>query len=552
MFNKTNFNIINEIQERADIVSVISNFIRLNKKGNNYVGICPFHPDTNPSLVVSPKKKIFKCFVCGAKGNVFSFIQQYKKVSFLEAVRFVGEHINYDITKLDSISKDNYLDPQIKRLIDLNQLAQEWYHGFLFNPENKVYLDYLFQRGLTKELIDEYGLGYATKSSDLMYRMLTNKDNMFGEERDKSLVFNEQELLNVGLIVVTSEQKIINFFIDRIIIPIRDNNGYIVGFSGRSIKEGATNKYLNTPTTKLFSKSNILFNFDKVKILNPTKLIIVEGPMDAIAYIRAGYQNVIATMGVALTTNHLNLLKSLTNLETVIVSFDNDDAGSQANIQHGKTLMENGFNTFVIDEYDKQYKDIDELLNAKGVEAISKALNNRKDFVTFLIESEFKDNKPLDELQKSVNYIIEAMLSFGDTSLLLRTKNLKLLSEKSNFEFNDLLNKFNKDEQKMYPQILTFRRTKTFKPTNDVGLDKQFVEDSDVSVQTQPTISDANKLQEDNLSKLKLLSKKLVSIYDYLISILLTHPETVDYITQEISLTTNFEFQEQEIILKTI
>jgi DNA primase len=125
MLNKVNFNIINEIQERADIVSIISQFIKLNRKGNNYVGICPFHPDTNPSLTVSPKKKIFKCFVCGAKGNVFSFVQQYKKISFIEAVKVVGELINYDTSKLNSIARDSYLDPQIKKLIDLNQLVQE-------------------------------------------------------------------------------------------------------------------------------------------------------------------------------------------------------------------------------------------------------------------------------------------------------------------------------------------------------------------------------------------------------------------------------------------
>ena len=553
MLNRINFNIINEIQERADIVSVISQFIKLNRKGNNYVGICPFHPDTNPSLTVSPKKKIFKCFVCGAKGNVFSFVQQYKKISFLEAVKIVGESINYDTSKLDSISKDTYLNPQIKKLIDLNQLVQEWYHGFLFNPENKSYLDYLYKRGLTKEIIDEYGFGYATNSSDLIYSMATNKNNMFGEQRDKSLIFTERELLDAGLIILTSEEKIIDFFIDRIVIPIKDNNGYVVGFSGRTLRTGANNKYLNTPTTKLFSKTNILFNFDKVKFLNPTKLIIVEGPMDAIAFIRAGHKNVVATMGVSLSVHHLNLLKTLNNLETVILAFDNDNAGGIATMQHGKTLMENGFNTYVIGDYDKQIKDIDELLSVKGLDIVNQTLNERKDFVTFLIENEFKIKKPLDEIQKSVNFIIESMLNFGDNSVLLKTRNLKLLSEKSGLALDDLLDKFNKDEQKLFPQNTSFKKIKISRPTNDVGLDEKFHEsEKEEEAIKIPKISNISISTKDNLAKMKLISKALVGAYDYLISILLSYPQFVDYFENEISLTTNFEFPEQETILKTI
>jgi DNA primase len=553
MLNKINFSIINEIQERADIVSVISQYIKLNRKGNNYVGICPFHPDTNPSLTVSPKKKIFKCFVCGAKGNVFSFVQQYKKISFIEAVKIVGEFINYDTSKLQSISHDTYLNPQIKKLIDLNQLVQEWYHGFLFNPENKSYLDYLLKRGLTKEIIDEYEFGYATKSSNLIYSMATNKDDMFGEQRDKSLIFTERELLDAGLIILTSEQKIIDFFIDRIVIPIKDNNGYVVGFSGRSLKKGAVNKYLNTPTTKLFSKANVLFNFDKVKFLNPTKLIIVEGPMDAIAYIRTGHKNVVATMGTSLSTHHLNLLRTLTSLETIILSFDNDNAGNIAATQHGKTLMENGFNTYVVGAYDASFKDIDELLNAKGPNQVNDVLNQRRDFVTFLIENEFKNQKPLDEIQKSVNFIIESMLNFGDNSLLLRTKNLKLLSEKSGLEFNDLLDKFTKDEQKLFPQSTNYKKARTFKPTNDVGLDNKFVEqDKKEPTIKVPKMSNVSILVKENLSKMKLISKSLASAYDYLISILLSHSQFIDYFQNEMSLIAHFEFPEQETILKTI
>jgi DNA primase len=187
MINRINFDIISDIREKTNIVEVISSYIKLTRKGNNYVGLCPFHPDTTPSLVVSPKKQIFKCFVCNAKGNVFSFVQQYLKISFLEAVHTVAKLINYDDSKLRFAAIDSTFDPKIRRLIDLNNQANKWYQGFLFNPENQKQLDYLRDRKLDEAVIERFGFGYAT-NGNLIYKMATNHQQMFGATRDPSLV----------------------------------------------------------------------------------------------------------------------------------------------------------------------------------------------------------------------------------------------------------------------------------------------------------------------------------------------------------------------------
>jgi DNA primase len=200
--------------------------------------------------------------------------------------------------------------------------------------------------------------------------------------------------------------------------------------------------------------------------------------MDAIAYHRAGFPNVVATMGVALSSEHLNALSTLTGLETIILSFDNDNAGQMATINHGQKLMENGFNTYVVGSYDKSIKDVDELLNKQGKDAINKIIDERIDYVTFLINSYFAKKMPLDETEKVVNNIIKTMLDLGDNSILLRSKHLKLLAEKSELEYQDLLTKYEHDFKKVnvtLPKEKTFNK-KPFKPTNTIGLEQTFIE----------------------------------------------------------------------------
>jgi DNA primase len=206
--------------------------------------------------------------------------------------------------------------------------------------------------------------------------------------------------------------------------------------------DGSNPKYLNTKQTKIFNKSSILWNFNNIDI-ECDKIIIVEGYMDAIAFYRAGYKNVVALMGVEISTKHISLLNTLNNLKTIILCFDNDNAGTNANINIGKTLVEEGFNVYIHGEYDKQYKDIDELLNKTNQESVVNVINNRRDYITFLIDNMFSTEKPQDEIQAFVNQMIEFIKENGD--MLLRTRHIRYLSNKSHIEYEDLLNKFNND-----------------------------------------------------------------------------------------------------------
>jgi DNA primase len=346
---------------------------------------------------------------------------------------------------------------------------------------------------------------------------------------------------------------VFDFLSNRITIPIYDNNGYLVAFSGRTIQD-AEPKYLNTSTTKLFSKANTLFNFARAKQVTTNKLIIVEGYMDAITYYRVGFPNVVATMGVALSNEHMNALSTLTSLETVILSFDNDNAGQIATINHGQKLMENGFNTYVVGAYDKSIKDVDELLNKHGKLAIDKILDERVDYMTFLINSHFVKSLPLDEIQKATNEIIKMMIDLGDNSLLLRSKHLKLLAEKSGLDYQDLLAKYERDIQKINvtsPTEKTFIK-KPYKPTNDIGLDKTFIEDDEPKTENVQQNSLMSSLQEEMTSQRSLALRSLTDAYDYLIQVGINNPALLQRVSHDLTFNTTFEFEQQDIILKSI
>ncbi|GHU31881.1 hypothetical protein FACS1894166_04130 [Bacilli bacterium] len=361
--------------------------------------------------------------------------------------------------------------------------------------------------------------------------------------------------MDAGLITMTTEGQVYDFFNDRIIIPIYDNNGYLAAFSGRTTKN-VDPKYLNTSTTPIFSKANTLFNFYKAKQITTDKIIIVEGFMDAIAYVRAGYKNVVATMGVALSSEHLNALHTIPKLETVILSFDNDTAGVTATVEHGKKLMESGFNTFVVGPFDKKYKDVDEFINVQGNTAIGDILNNRLDFMTFLISDTFSTKKPVDEVQKDVNSILRYLVECADNSILLRTQHLKLLATKSGLEYEDLRDKFNHDLEKELsvpskPASYDSYQTKIYKPikpSNEIGLKETFVEEENKKVKQE-----INHQQLDELyCQRKVQIKKLSESYDSLIRNLIVSPDQIELALDELFIENEFHIDEQRFILKSI
>ena len=437
-----NFEIINDIKNNANIVDVIGSYIKLKKKGSSYFGLCPFHNDNHPSLSVSPNKKIFKCFVCGAKGNVFNFVSKYENINFFESVIKVAKLINYDLTKLDFLNqKIKRLPEDEKRLVEANFRCNVFYNGFLFNEKYKKYLSYLHNRGLNNEIIKHFFIGFAPNEENLITDLLTNKNDIFGD-LPKDKVFNLQELLDAKIIIDSDKRKFIPFLMNRITFPIFDENNNLVAFSGRLVEEHNNSpKYLHSSDSKIFHKNKILYNLNNLKNKQIEELIIVEGFMDVIAFFRANVTNVVATMGTSLTTNHILLIQSIKNLNSILLSFDNDQAGIIATINVGKELLDNGFRVYVANYGSIKEKDPDEIINNLGSEQLNKIIGNKEDYVSFLIKEKLKDKLPLDKLTKTVDELLDNIIDYGD--LMLRTEYLKLLSGLSNLNFDDLMFKYN-------------------------------------------------------------------------------------------------------------
>lgn len=376
--------LINQIIDGADIVQIIGSFIPLKKHGSEYLAVCPFHQDTNPSLHISTKKKIFKCFVCKKGGNVITFVQLFKKIPFLKAAEEVArlsglEHLTNELTQ----SSSSYLNPALKRIIAANEQANLWYQKFLRDQTNQDKLDYLIKRFKNKQVLVDFGIGYATRQNqqDYIYRILTNKDNILGENVSDDIIFNDKELDDAGLINIF-DNAIKDVMINRITFPIHDKSGNLVGFSGRSITNDPA-KYLNTRETKLFKKNQVLFNFYRAKQSCVDNLIITEGFADTIAYHQSNLPFVVSLMGTALSNYHLTLINSqLPSCSTIVLSLDNDQAGVDSTIQIGQQLLAKGINVEVVDYDLLTQKDPDEIFQSYGSSKLQEIYNKRLDFIS--------------------------------------------------------------------------------------------------------------------------------------------------------------------------
>lgn len=497
--NNNKLEIFQQIIDKADIVDVLSRFVNVTKKGNNYMCLCPFHNDSTPSLSISPKKKIWKCFVCGAKGNVISFVQQFKKISYLDAAYMVANLIGFDLNKFSSLSNTAF-DPKIKYLYDINKQANLFFEGFINDDQYVQLKQYIQKRKLSPEAIKYFQIGYAPKTN-IISKVLTNKDNMFGNDYDKNLIWNDNQLYNASLINLSNDGKAYDYFSNRLMFPIINKNGYIVGFSGRTIDNDEV-KYLNSKETPIFNKKDCLFNIYNALNNLQDKLIVVEGYMDTVGYFNAGYKNVVATMGVNLSDYQIKTLLSIENLKTIILSYDNDNAGIAATIAIGKHLLEYNFNVFVV-KYPTAtaIKDVDELYNQQGKTGVDAIINNKVDFITFLIQSSLKNkNSSLDEKIIIINELLQFIVQFGDR--LLKTAHLETISTYSNIPLVDLVDKY----EQIYINLFSNSNIQTISTKKIIDLNK-----AEMAQQTpnKPTTSEiiithfsdenANKLNNDKL-----------------------------------------------------
>ncbi|MRW76009.1 DNA primase [Staphylococcus aureus] len=358
--------IINEIKDKTDILDLVSEYVKLEKRGRNYIGLCPFHDEKTPSFTVSEDKQICHCFGCKKGGNVFQFTQEIKDISFVEAVKELGDRVNVavDIEATQSNSNVQIASDDLQ-MIEMHELIQEFYYYALTKTvEGEQALTYLQERGFTDALIKERGIGFAPDSSHFCHDFLQKKG------------YDIELAYEAGLLSRNEENfSYYDRFRNRIMFPLKNAQGRIVGYSGRTYT-GQEPKYLNSPETPIFQKRKLLYNLDKARksIRKLDEIVLLEGFMDVIKSDTAGLKNVVATMGTQLSDEHITFIRKLTS--NITLMFDGDFAGSEATLKTGQHLLQQGLNVFVIQL--PSGMDPDEYIGKYGNDAFTAFVKNDK------------------------------------------------------------------------------------------------------------------------------------------------------------------------------
>lgn len=358
--------IINEIKDKTDILDLVSEYVKLEKRGRNYIGLCPFHDEKTPSFTVSEDKQICHCFGCKKGGNVFQFTQEIKDISFVGAVKELGDRVNVavDIETTQSNSNVQIASDDLQ-MIEMHELIQEFYYYALTKTvEGEQALTYLQERGFTDALIKERGIGFAPDSSHFCHDFLQKKG------------YDIELAYEAGLLSRNEENfSYYDRFRNRIMFPLKNAQGRIVGYSGRTYT-GQEPKYLNSPETPIFQKRKLLYNLDKARksIRKLDEIVLLEGFMDVIKSDTAGLKNVVATMGTQLSDEHITFIRKLTS--NITLMFDGDFAGSEATLKTGQHLLQQGLNVFVIQL--PSGMDPDEYIGKYGNDAFTTFVKNDK------------------------------------------------------------------------------------------------------------------------------------------------------------------------------
>lgn len=360
--------VIEEVRMRNDIVDVISGYVKLQRKGSNYFGLCPFHNEKSPSFSVSPGKQMYYCFGCGAGGNVITFIMEYENYSFTEALNLLAERAGVALPKQEYSPEARAQEDLKKNLLEINKLAANYFYYQLKHHQGKAGYDYLKNRQLTDDTIRHFGLGFANKTSDDLYRFLKDKG------------YPDSLLKETGLVTI-EERGAHDKFWNRVMFPILDVNNRVIGFGGRVMGDG-TPKYLNSPETRLFDKSRNLFGLNYARTSREKYMLICEGYMDVIAMHQAGFTNSVASLGTAFTSQHASLLKRYT--DQVVLTYDSDGAGVKAALRAIPILKDVGMSVKVLNM--RPYKDPDEFIKNLGADAFRQRIEEAKNSFLFEID----------------------------------------------------------------------------------------------------------------------------------------------------------------------
>ena len=413
--------LIEEVRSRNDIVDVIGGYVRLQKKGSTYFGLCPFHNEKTGSFSVSPGKQMYYCFGCGAGGNVFTFLMQYENFTFGEAMQQLADRVGIELPQQEMTSAQKREADKRTKLLEINKEAAMYFYKLLRSPRGAKAYQYFKKRELSDETMVRFGLGYSDQYSDDLYRYLRSKG------------YDDQILKETGLVTIDEVRGGHDKFWNRAMFQIMDVHNRVIGFGGRVMGDGEP-KYLNSPETKIFDKSRNLYGLNIARSTRKNQLLLCEGYMDVIALHQAGFDNAVASLGTALTSGHANLLKRYT--KEVYLTYDSDGAGVKAALRAIPILKEVGIVTKVINM--RPYKDPDEFIKALGAEEYQKRIDEAENSFLFEIRIMESQHDMNDPESKTAFYNEVAKKLLGFTEELERNNYIEAVADKYQIGFDNL------------------------------------------------------------------------------------------------------------------
>lgn len=432
---------IEAIKNRIDIIDVVGEYVKLKKRGSNYIGNCPFHNEKTPSFTVSPAKEFYKCFGCGKSGNSITFLMEHDKLSYVEALRWLAARYNIEIEETEVSPEQKQFAQTADSLYIINSFAQKFFDDKLFHTEEgkTVALSYLKERGFREDVIKKFQIGYnPARNNELAAALVSNQ-------------FNKEFLPRTGLVVVRNETELVDNYRGRIIFPIHNNTGKIIGFGARVIgKADKAPKYINTPENEIYVKSKILYGsyFARQAIDKADECLLVEGYTDVVSLHQAGIENVVASGGTSLTIDQLRLIKKYTNNLTII--YDGDAAGVKAALRGLDMALDESLNVRLVLIPDKE--DPDSYVNKVGATAFQQFIAaNKKDFIIFQLEVMLKeaanDVQKKSEVTNSVAQTLSKISRAEDfTKLQDYIKQCAQLLKIDEGGLTNLVNKYKRDK----------------------------------------------------------------------------------------------------------
>lgn len=372
--------LVEEVRARNDIVDVVSGYVRMQKKGANYFGLCPFHNEKSPSFSVSPAKQMYYCFGCGAGGNVLTFVMEYENYTFPEALKFLADRAGVKLPEMEFSQEARQKESRRAQLLEVNREAAKYFYFQLRSPQGKPGYEYFKNRQLSEETMKQFGLGYANKTSDDLVHYLHSKG------------YKDDLLTEAGLATFDERFGMHDKFWNRVMFPIQDSNHRVIGFGGRVMGDGKP-KYLNSPETPIFDKSRNLYGLNFARTSRKNNFILCEGYMDVIAMHQAGFNQAVASLGTAFTSGQANILRRYT--ENIYLAYDSDGAGVNAALRAIGILREVGLTGKIINM--QPYKDPDEFIKNLGAEEFRKRIDEAENSFLFeirILQREYDQQDP--------------------------------------------------------------------------------------------------------------------------------------------------------------